>query len=284
MPRLPPGRCLLPWLLPLLLCAAAPVVRPEVDCSPRPAAYALEGRRLLDVTVPLVASTTPVWEDGTDALVRAELSAAGVEGAVATLSRYSLPSHYGTHLDAWKHFSPAGSPSCDGARRDCSQGGADDLLALPLDVLNGAAVLLDVPETSKAVTADFLEASVPEGTTRILLRTRHSRQRSMYQPRFDYNFTALDAGAARWLTQRGVGLIGVDYLSVMTHDDGVEGHLELLGKGVIAVEGLDLHNAPAGEVLLMCLPLAIPGGDGVPTRVVLAFDEQPEGEGTRDEL
>ena len=31
-------------------------------------------------------------------------------------------------------------------------------------------------------------------------------------------------------------------------------------------------------------PLAIPGGDGVPTRVVLAFDEQPEGEGTRDEL
>ena len=61
------------------------------------------------------------------------------------------------------------------------------------------------------------------------------------------------------------------------------------GKGhdqhrIEVVEGLDLHDAPAGEVLLMCLPLAIPGGDGVPTRVVLAFDEQPEGEGTRDEL
>jgi len=49
-------------------------------------------------------------------------------------------------------------------------------------------------------------------------------------------------------------------------------HRELLGSGVVIVEGLDLREAPAGHYTLWCLPLKIRDGDGGPARAVLVGD------------
>ena len=77
---------------------------------------------------------------------------------------------------------------------------------------------------------------------------------------------------ARTLVQRGVKLVGIDYLSIEKfHTLSPETHLALLSHGVVIVEGLNLSEVPAGKYELICLPLRLRSnkGDGAPARVVL---------------
>ena len=75
---------------------------------------------------------------------------------------------------------------------------------------------------------------------------------------------------ARYLAQRGVRTVGVDYLSVGGfYTDGVETHQALLGAGIWVIEGLDLSGVEPGEHELICLPLKVEGGDGAPARALL---------------
>jgi arylformamidase len=71
------------------------------------------------------------------------------------------------------------------------------------------------------------------------------------------------------LVDRGVRLVGIDYLSVAPFGDPVPTHEVLLRAGVVIVETLDLRDAEPGEWTLTCLPLLIPGADGAPARAVL---------------
>jgi arylformamidase len=79
--------------------------------------------------------------------------------------------------------------------------------------------------------------------------------------------------AARWLAERGVRLVGVDYLSVDPYEaQGAEpypAHRILLSAGVVIVEGLNLAEVPPGPYELVCLPLKLVGADGAPARVIL---------------
>jgi arylformamidase len=80
----------------------------------------------------------------------------------------------------------------------------------------------------------------------------------------------ISEAAARYLAERQVRLIGVDYLSVGGfHADGVKIHQTLLNAGIWIIEGLNLKQVPPGPVDLVCLPLKILGGDGAPARALL---------------
>ena len=48
-----------------------------------------------------------------------------------------------------------------------------------------------------------------------------------------------------------------------------EAHRELLGAGVVPVEGLDLRKIEPGEYTFVCLPLDLVGSDGAPARAIL---------------
>jgi arylformamidase len=67
------------------------------------------------------------------------------------------------------------------------------------------------------------------------------------------------------LVQRGVRLVGIDYLSI--GDEAV--HHTLLEGGVVPVERLDLRGVEPGEYELICLPIRVVGADGAPARAVL---------------
>ena len=82
---------------------------------------------------------------------------------------------------------------------------------------------------------------------------------------FADGFAQLDGEAARLLVERGVRLVGVDYLSVGDED----AHRVLLGAGVVPVEALDLRGVEPGAYELVCLPLRVVGADGAPARAVL---------------
>uniref|UniRef100_A0A7R9Y705 Cyclase family protein n=1 Tax=Prasinoderma coloniale TaxID=156133 RepID=A0A7R9Y705_9VIRI len=248
-------------------CAAVPSAG---EAGVLPLAAAFGAATLLDVTVPLGVLTTPLWDDENSepAFTRTILTDTRF-GDSATTSRVCFHSHHGTHVDALKHFVPDGHE-----RAQESRAPGDDVAALPLRILNGAAFIVDFDDSvTGPITAEMLEGRLPKGVERVLLRTRHSRARDMYKPKFDYDFTALDASGARFMVEHGVKLVGVDYLSVATFADGVEAHRTMLGAGIVALEGLDLLNAPVdkGEVVLLALPLAMTDGDGTPVRVVLAY-------------
>ncbi|MCA1843710.1 MAG: cyclase family protein [Actinobacteria bacterium] len=202
---------------------------------------------IIDISRP-IGPETPVWPG--DPPVLLEPVARVADGDPADVSRLSLGTHTGTHVDPPAHFLP-GTPTVD---------------ALDLDVLVGPAVVADFP--AGPIDGDALEsAALAEGATRVLLKTGGDAG-------------LLTPEGASWLVDRGVRLVGADTLSIEpdTNRPGVRGcppeeqypvHRILLGAGVVIVEGLDLTAVTPGPYQLVCLPLRIVGGDGAPARAVL---------------
>ena len=174
-------------------------------------------------------------------------------GDEATVSRLDMGAHTGTHVDAPAHFVPGGS-------------GVDDL---DLNVLVGPALVVDAREAD-ALSAGVLETlPIPTGTERVLFRTRNSDLWARGEREFHAGFCAITEDGARWLIERGVRLVGVDYLSVAPFDAVTPTHRALLCAGVVAIEGLDLRGIGPGAYQLVCLPLKIVGADGAPARAIL---------------
>jgi arylformamidase len=208
---------------------------------------------IYDATV-LLRAGMPTYpgEDGP----RLELLKSRARGDAADVRRLVLALHTGTHVDAPTHFVDGGAA----------------VEALPLDVLVGPCVVMDVegdPDVSAAALELRFGRSAPE---RLLLRTRNSTGASPVWARdaFDPGFAAIAHDAARWLVERGVRLVGIDYLSIEPFRASEPlTHRVLLGAGVVAVEGLDLRAVPAGPYQLHCLPAYLAGADGAPARVLL---------------
>jgi arylformamidase len=84
------------------------------------------------------------------------------------------------------------------------------------------------------------------------------------------DYVALTRAAAQWIVDRGIKLLGVDYLSVEIYSDQTSRtHKTLLSGGVIILEGLNLSEINPGIYELMCLPLKLVGAEGAPARAVL---------------
>lgn len=178
------------------------------------------------------------------------------KGALANVSRISFGSHTGTHLDPPIHFIPNGKT----------------VDQLDLSVLYGPARVVDMTRVEKAITAQDLErAKLPKRAVRLLFKTRNSLLWS--RSSFQENFVAFSWDAAQWLVDRGVKLVGIDYLSVEVFGASEpRAHRILLGAGVIIVEGLYLKEIAPGDYTLACLPLKLQDGDGAPARAILIQD------------
>lgn len=178
------------------------------------------------------------------------------DGDAMTVSGLRLGAHTGTHVDAPCHFLAGG-------------GGVE---TLPVSAFLGTAVVVDVPADERVVTAAVLDRlHVPPATRRLLAKTTNSGW-SRSASAFDEAYVAFDESAAQWCIERGLVLVGVDYLSIEPYDAHTRGypvHKALLGEGVVVLESLDLAGVPAGDYDLAVMPLLIPGSDGAPARAVL---------------
>jgi arylformamidase len=205
---------------------------------------------IYDISLPVSESMT-AWPG--DPSVRITQPSHLEKGDVATVSRLEMGVHGGTHVDAPVHFIP-GAPGID---------------SLDLDILVGPVLVVHALGYA-ALTAEALGTlPIPPGTRRVLFRTRNSDLWARNERQFDEGFVAISEDGAHWLVERGLGLVGVDYLSIAPFNDVVPTHQILLGAGVIPVEGLDLSQVSPGIYQLVCLPLKILGGDGAPARVIL---------------
>jgi len=205
--------------------------------------------RAIDVSMPMFDGM-PAFP-GDPAFVAAPVSRVG-RGDPYDLSQFSFGSHAGTHLDPPSHFVPGGL-SVD---------------RLDLGVLNGPCRVVDARADGRTITAGTL-GKVPHGASRILLRTSNSARWARRLEFFE-DFVGLGLDAAVRLATRGVRLVGIDALSIETDLTGrFPVHHELLGRGVVILEGLLLDGVAPGPYELSCLPLPVKGGDGAPARAVL---------------
>ena len=206
--------------------------------------------RIYDISL-LISSNMPIWPgDPNLVLERIEKME---EGSHCNVSRLDLSVHTGTHVDAPYHF--------------LSKGKTVDTLSL--SHLTGRVYVTYLPDAQQ-ITASVLErAEIPPRTRRILFKTRNSDIWARREMGFQENFVAITPDGADYLVNRGLKLVGVDYLSVAPFGQSVPTHQTLLGAGVIVVEGLDLSQVPPGRYTLYCLPLKLSGSDGAPARAIL---------------
>lgn len=168
-------------------------------------------------------------------------------------SSFQMDSHLGTHLDAPLHFVNEGRP----------------LQEIDLDKLIGKAWVAEIRDT-KIITAANLEAAdIPADCRRLLLKTDNQFYWQEKLTTFQEDFCAIDKDAAQWIVDKGIVLVGIDYLSIQRFQDGPETHQVLLNAEIVIVETLNLQEVTPGLYELICLPLKLTDIEASPVRAVL---------------
>jgi len=210
--------------------------------------------KIYDISVAL-SEDLPVFPGDPPVRIEPVTTLAGGDGA--NVSRISFSTHCGTHLDPPRHFYDHGS---------CID-------SLPLARFVGPALVAEITGIM-AIGREELARLPLEGVERLLLKTDNSLL--WKQPGFNGDFAHLAPDGARYLVEKGVMLIGIDYLSIERLDGDGEVHRSLLDNGAVILEGLNLAGIVAGIYELICLPLKISGGDGAPARAVLRTIERAD--------
>ena len=207
--------------------------------------------RIHDISL-TVTPKLPTWPG--DPKVELERVEKIEDGANANVSRMSIGVHTGTHVDAPFHF------LADGA----------SIETLPLEVLFGAVQVIELASDVDLITAEVLQsASLIQGVTRVLFKTRNSQYWARGKTEFQTGFVGISADGAEFLVKQGIQLVGIDYLSIAPYKQSKPTHQILLRAKIVVLEGVDLSQIKAGVYQLVCLPLKLGGSDGAPARTVL---------------
>jgi arylformamidase len=226
--------------------------------------YKLED--IIDITVPLTTEM-PIWPGSKG--IRITPTRSMDKGDSDNVSRLDCNLHTGTHVDAPRHFLQNGTT----------------IEQLPLDVFVGPSYVVHLPDAADITAGDLDDLNLPSGIERLLLRTRNSELWTAEITEFRKDFVALTYDAAQWIVDKGIRLIGVDYLSVQRFSDDARTHQILLGADIIALEGLNLSDVKSGFYELICLPLRLAGAEASPVRAILRqlpqINDEPSTKGGR---
>jgi len=158
-----------------------------------------------------------------------------------------LSTHTGTHIDAPSHYLK-NEQTIDKIR---------------LGPLIGECQVVNVTGVTGEIRVSDIKDRL-KGVKRLLLRTG-------YQDGGDFNpcYTSPGLDAAREFSRQGITCLGTDAPSIEKFKGSGDVHRELLGKGILIIEFLDLHHVREGTYRMIALPLRLKGLDGSPARVIL---------------
>ena len=177
------------------------------------------------------------------------------KGDKVTMSRIEMTSHDGTHIDAPLHFIPGGST----------------IDAMPFETTIGPCRVIGIKDERSVTVKELKRYNIKAGE-RILFKTKNSP--GVWGMRqYDGKFVTISLDAARYLAEKKIRLVGIDYISIASAEPTMENvndvHKAFLGNGIYIVEALNLAGVKPGKYDLICLPLRIEQGDAGPCRVIL---------------
>ena len=209
----------------------------------------IDSKGWIDVSVPITDGMLS-WPG--DPKVHIKRAVDMEKGAPANVTKLNIGAHTGTHMDAPRHFLN-------------KKAGIDKV---PLDNLIGKARVIEIRSKEIINPEDLRPHSIRKGE-RILFKTDNSKSRWYLKP-FSKKFVALSLESARYLADRKIKILGIDYLSIGSFESDIaEIHRVFLKAGVSPVEGLDLSKIEPGVYEMICLPLRIVKSDGSPVRALL---------------
>lgn len=214
-----------------------------------PPAFFKMSLKVIDITTG-ISPDTPVYDGDPEPLIERVSS---IENDGFVVSRMSVGTHTGTHVDAPSHIFVNGKS-------------VDELTP---ESFMGKAVLLDLSSGDGCITGAELEKCYvqyanEEDVSVLLIKTEnHSASRKS-----PCSGRMLAATAGEWIMEHGFTVVGVDTLSVDS-ESSLPNHSLFLSNGLNIVEYLHLSEVRAGIYFFICLPLKVIGCDGAPARAVL---------------
>lgn len=174
------------------------------------------------------------------------------------LTRITLSTHQGTHLDAPFHF--------------FYEGETIDKISLYKCIVRAIKVDLTYKKPKETISIEDVikyEPFVDKGISLLL----HTGWDKLYPKKeFFSDFPYVSKELAKWLVEKKVGLIGLDFPCPNITDWKII-HEMLLGNSVLIVEGLvNMEELGEGEFTFFALPLKIMGRDGSPVRAIAVKD------------
>lgn len=175
------------------------------------------------------------------------------QGDVSNNSNLFMNCHTGTHVDAPLHYVAEGN----------------SIEKIPLEALVGEAFVLAISNASEILVGELEKIWPNQKVERVLFKTPNSLLGRNRSPDFVDDYCALNESSARWLLEKKVRLIGVDYFSIQKYKHPPIIHQLLLEAEVVLLEGIDLSQAAPGKYELICLPLKLEGLEAAPARALL---------------
>lgn len=167
------------------------------------------------------------------------------------LSKITMGSHSGTHIDAPKHSIKDGGEIAD----------------FKIESFVGPCRVLDFTDELVEITKKSLEKKNIKKGARILAKTKNSE---VGFETFREDYIYLSGDGAEYLAKLQIALFGIDYISVKQKGSlDNRPHTALLGKFIPIVEGVNLKDVSEGEYFLICPPLKFEGVEGAPSRAIL---------------
>jgi arylformamidase len=162
--------------------------------------------------------------------------------------------HAGTHIDAPLHFI-AGGRTID---------------EMPLNATIGRARVIEIRNKEKITLEEITPYNIRRGE-RILFKTENS-DKCYKTDEFMEDYVYFSTDVAKYLANRGIRAVGLDYLSVgsVKEEDNLrDTHRILLDAGVYIIETINLAGVKPGRYELICLPLLLEKGDAGPARAII---------------
>lgn len=153
---------------------------------------------------------------------------------VCQLSKITMGSHSGTHLDAPAHFYTGGT----------------DVSEIPLEKCMGKCRVVSCNGVVKKEQIDYW---VKEGIDKVLI----------------HGNVVINAESAEYMVSKKINCLGVEMSTVACGDAQIPVHKILLGAEMVVIEGLILDQVPDGIYFLSAVPLKMQDADGSPVRAVV---------------
>jgi arylformamidase len=139
---------------------------------------------------------------------------------------------------------------------------------MPLSAAVGNVRVIEIEDEESIKLGELRPNRIRKGE-RILFKTKNSQAKRDDKP-LDEKYVHLSFEAARYLLDRRVQTVGVDYQSKGGYEGNVsEVHRIILNAGIWVIEGLDLSRVEPGDYELVCLPIRTDNSEGAPARVLL---------------